>query len=198
MSLRHYKYTHRLNIVHSLNQSNLLLGKHQHTIIIEMLFVPSENTQLEFHSYDEVQDMIEQYFKHYDGRFINEIPPFNNTLPTIEAIGELFYDDLIQQTENSGFYLKQLEISEIPSRIYTINEFLKNGTTGVKASKQDRAISHYVTATSKYLELYIRNKKDHDERIVKEKQKEEILIAENNTENSQQKGEYMGDRKSVV
>ena len=45
---------------------------------------------------------------------LNEIPPFDILLPTVENMGEQFYIEINKLLLKNGFELYKLEISEIP------------------------------------------------------------------------------------
>lgn len=75
-----------------------------------------------FEAYDETENHVREYLSKYSGKIIDRIEPFNETEPTVEHIGEVFFSDLGSVLERSGFLLNRLDIRENPNRTYTINK----------------------------------------------------------------------------
>lgn len=48
---------------------------------------------------------------------LNEKPPFDKLLPTVENMGEVLYKDLSLMLKADGYTLSRLEIGESPQRI---------------------------------------------------------------------------------
>ena len=158
---------------------NIEKGKHSHTIDMCMFLVKKETESAEgkkFQSYAEVEKIIDEYYRKYNGTFVNEISPFDKEMPTIEKLGETFFDDLKGIFEGTGYAMTRMEISEIPSRIYVISDFLKTGEVTADSSKSEMDMESYINHTKKYLDFYIKNadKINHSE----EENNEDTVIEE--------------------
>lgn len=147
MDLRTYKYTFHLNISHSVRFGKEEgAGRHSHTIEISLYILDRtvrENT--EFQSFEDVEQHITNYFNRYSSQYINDIGYFSEVEPTIENIGVFFYDNVKKILFEKNYILNRLEISDLPSRIFVINDFLKAGEASDEISSiQDKRIETYI------------------------------------------------------
>ncbi len=125
MGFKGYVYKFKLNAAHSMNSQNMLYA-HDHTFEIT-LFIQSSKTQ--FMRYEELEKEVQAYLSLYENRLLNEMEPFNIILPTIENLGNIWYEQLKKRLKPFGEELIRLEIAETPSRVYTIqsqNNYLKH------------------------------------------------------------------------
>jgi len=101
MGFAGYEYTYKLNISHSFDMSGEGNGKHQHTISIKIYIRNDEIKEQigEFKTYDSLENDIKKFFSEYQGVYINDVPPFNSVVPTIEAMGEYFFEKLKESFE---------------------------------------------------------------------------------------------------
>jgi len=119
MAYRAYKYTFKLHAAHNLDPLLSEQQAHYHTFKI-VLYI--NNQKSGFVSYDDVEKIIDDYLKQYQGKYLNDTVSFKNLNQTIENIGIVFYDHLRPITLSYGFNLLKLEISETPTRIFSISE----------------------------------------------------------------------------
>ncbi|QNU66956.1 6-carboxytetrahydropterin synthase [Ruminiclostridium herbifermentans] len=115
-----FKLKYRLNAKHSL--SNDAKNIHPHTFEISLLF---EQLQLEkkvdLYSIDRI---IENFLLLYQNKYLNDISPFNQLEPSIENMGNVFYEEFKVILHNEQLNLIQLEISETPLRVYLVSDRL--------------------------------------------------------------------------
>ncbi len=115
-----YKNGYRLFIAHSMDHK--LEHKHVHTleiyIFIEML---SSDTML---SYTQIDGIMLNFLRKYDGKYLNEMDEWQVLSPTIENMGNFFYLQLSEILEKRQYRLIALEISENPLRVYRVSETL--------------------------------------------------------------------------
>lgn len=161
MSFSGYEYTYKLNISHSFDMSGEGKGKHQHTLDIKIhikkdLHIDEQGEGTDFNTYDSIVKDIDRFFEAFSGKYINDIPPFDKVMPTIEALGEYFFERLNDEFEVDSYKIYKVEISEIPSRVYVITDFLKSGEVTKDSSLQEMNVAKYINATAKYLDFYIR------------------------------------------
>ncbi len=115
-----YKFKYRLNAKHSF--SNGTENIHPHTFEI-LLFIESNRNGGQVASY-EIDEIVEQFLLCYQNKYLNDISPFNQLEPTIENMGDIFYEQLKIILSNKKFNLIQLEISETPLRVYLVSDRL--------------------------------------------------------------------------
>ncbi|XOQ48470.1 MAG: 6-carboxy-5,6,7,8-tetrahydropterin synthase [Eubacteriales bacterium] len=113
-----YKYTFKLHISHN-PVSVSKQSAHFHTIKI-ILYLQNFNNK--FSKFDVIEKIIQNYFEIYEGAYLNETASFQELDPTIENIGRVFYSHLKSIVRENGFELLTLEISETPTRIFSISE----------------------------------------------------------------------------
>jgi len=157
MGFAGYEYTYKLNISHSFDMSGEGNGKHQHTISIKIYIRNDEIKEQigEFKTYDSLENDIKKFFSEYQGVYINDVPPFNSVVPTIEAMGEYFFEKLNESFEVAHYKIYKMEISEIPSRVYVITDFLLTGEVGLDSLKREMNVARFIDQTAKYLNFYI-------------------------------------------
>lgn len=115
-----YKFKYRLNAKHSFNSD--IKNIHAHTFEI-LLFIESKKNGKQVVSY-EIDEIVEQFLLCYQNQYLNDISPFNQLEPTIENMGDIFYEQLKAILSNKKFNLIQLEISDTPLRVYLISDRL--------------------------------------------------------------------------
>ena len=118
---RYYRYQHKLNTSHSANNDKS--KSHNHTFIIYLIMSTIEkNMVLTYEAYEEVERYIDTYFNQYTKVYLNELSVFKDRIPTIETMGEVFYEQLKIELKQHGVSLLQLEIGESPVRFYIISD----------------------------------------------------------------------------
>lgn len=122
MAFKAYKYTFKLHISHSIAAASDEQQAHNHTIKI-VLYIQNREHSV-FSSYDVIEKAVEDFLKEYEGKYINNTTLFQNSIPTIENIGMRFYTALKEIVLAQNFDLLKLEISETPTRIFSISEKL--------------------------------------------------------------------------
>lgn len=116
--MTYYKLIHYLNASHSFED----LEEHAHmhtfeiTLYIEVLH--DQEDQI-FHRMD---TYLEQYFKTYEGTYLNDNAKIRTMNPSLENIGDYFYESLRELLQEKNMKLIQLEISENPLRRYIVSE----------------------------------------------------------------------------
>ena len=124
MEFKAYKLSYYLNAQHSFDdQKNNI---HTHTFHI-CLYLEDLNKE-DFIDYHTVDQAVNQFLNLYSGNYMNEIAPFDRLLPSIENIGEVFYEELKSELIKLEFDLIQLEISENPLRIYSVSDRIYLGS----------------------------------------------------------------------
>jgi 6-pyruvoyl tetrahydropterin synthase-like protein len=117
MGFASYKFTFRLNASHS--NVGLSSGIHAHTFEITLYMKPHSDA---FVTYDKIEKKVQDYLNHFSGSILNAIPPFDETLPTLENISNVFFANITKILSDAGYQLLRLEISESPNRSFCISE----------------------------------------------------------------------------
>ncbi len=120
MAYKAYKYTFKLHISHNLSVSTAEQHAHTHTLKI-VLYIENKKPE-EFSSYDIIETTINDFLKQFEGQYLNNTPFFAKIEPTLENIGNEFYDRLKDILSVNGFDLLKLEINESPTRVFSISE----------------------------------------------------------------------------
>ncbi|MEG0614840.1 MAG: 6-carboxytetrahydropterin synthase [Oscillospiraceae bacterium] len=118
MRFKGYKLRLKLNILHSMKSAGNAENPHPHTLSITIFFDAKDEALADFNS---AQKEIEIYNLLYLGKNFNKTPPFDIIEPTIENIGDEFYNQYHSILLKKNFILRRLEISETPSRIYAVD-----------------------------------------------------------------------------
>lgn len=124
MEFKAYKLSYYLNALHSMDNKNI--SAHAHTFNICLLL--EDLRQIGFINFVYINDIVNGFIGQFSGKYLNEMPDFQELLPTIENIGSVFYEELKVLLLNRGYDLIQIDISENPLRVYTISDRLYLGT----------------------------------------------------------------------
>ncbi len=162
----YYKYRTKLNILHSMGGNSI----HNHTLDIEILI---RDHQKVFASFNDNEKTIENYFKQFEGRYINDLENFRGTQATIEDMGEVFFQELKQELDNPDFQMESISVGETPSRKYLVSDFLITGKINEFSNDYEKNLNEYIetykeAVLKKYREKQ-EQKRQEEERIVKEK-----------------------------
>lgn len=116
---KYYKFRYHLNAEHSLD--NRKESAHTHTFSIS-LYIELEYSE-EILLFSEFDYYMQEYLQQFNGKYLNELSIFQGEIPSIEGIGDYIYDDLSKRLRK-GIQLIQLEICEMPLRIYIVSKKL--------------------------------------------------------------------------
>lgn len=115
---REYQFKFYLNAAHSVSFNGQKGEVHPHTweFLIDIL-IKREN----FVEYNVYEKEIEAFFNIYQNRVLNDIEPFDITIPTLENIVDCFGEKIRQRIDEMDGLLRKIEGSETPTRSYTIS-----------------------------------------------------------------------------
>ncbi len=116
-----YKMKYRLNAKHSLSSDAKNI--HPHTFEIS-LFIEQFQLEREVALNSSIDIIVDNFFCNYQNQYLNDISPFNELEPSIENMGNIFYEELKAILNNERLNLIQLEISETPLRVYLVSDRL--------------------------------------------------------------------------
>lgn len=132
MKFQGHLYKFNMNASHSVLINNKRGPSHSHTFLIS-LFV--ENKSKEFMIYDAVEKIVNEFLKVYSGKELNDLEAFREVEPTLENIGDFLFEELRRTLKENDISLLRLEISEIPTRVYIINNNDKSNIVNSSTKK---------------------------------------------------------------
>jgi len=125
-----YKLKYRLNARHSFNGVKEKI--HPHTFEISLYIEQIQVKTLV--AYATIDKIVELFLLEYQNQYLNDVSTFIKIEPTIENIGNIFYEALKVILREEQFNLLQLEISETPLRIYLVSDRLMFGSLNYTTS----------------------------------------------------------------
>lgn len=115
---REYKFKFYLNANHYIIINGKEGETHPHTWEFMVDILMKDEKFIQFDAYEKA---IDEYFNQYQNRIINQIPPFDETIPTLENMSDYFVYDIRRIVEKLGGQLVKMESSETPTRSYVIS-----------------------------------------------------------------------------
>lgn len=139
MSERHEAYLYHItfNAMHNLVPEDPK-KMHAHTFCVGIYVIEEKEDHPIFVN---SENILQQYFGRYQGIRLNELSPFNETVPTLENMGEVFYWDLKPIFKRNGMNLLLLEMGDSPISAYCIGERPMLGN--VYSLVQEQAVGEY-------------------------------------------------------
>lgn len=115
---RVYRFKFYLNANHFIIINGVEGETHPHTweFTIDILIDNDEFVQ-----FNEYEDAIDKFFEKYQNRIMNDFPPFDHIIPTLENMSEYFILEIRDLVEKRNGYLVKMESSETPTRSYIIS-----------------------------------------------------------------------------
>ncbi len=130
--IRYYVYQYYLNAEHSMGNDRS--SAHPHTFSITLYIGGMEKkSDIPFYQVDE---RIKNFFREYNGQYLNDLPVFAAKEPNIETIGDVLYEALKGTLESVQLQLFQLDISENPLCVYQVSDRILLPTTSMKQSEE--------------------------------------------------------------
>lgn len=114
---REYKFKFYLNASHYIVINGKEGQTHPHTW--EFMVCILKDTD-KFVQFNEFEQALDAYFNQYQNRVLNEIPPFDSIVPTLENMADYFVEDIRSIIREIGGELIMMESSETPTRSYIL------------------------------------------------------------------------------
>lgn len=113
-----YKIKSYINASHAVRWEGGNGKQHNHTweVITEITL---DDDQLV--PFNQIEDMLKQTFGEYNGKFLNEVAPFDTINPTLENITKLLFKLLSRVLKENQANLVRLEVGESPTRFFCIS-----------------------------------------------------------------------------
>lgn len=133
---REYRFKFYLNANHFIVIDGQEGQRHPHTWEFMVNIAIDRREFVQFNDYEKA---IERYFEKYQNRVMNEVPPFDRIVPTLENMAEYFVNEIKEIVQKLGGQLMQLECSETPTRSYVISlESQKDYMEHIRAEEQNK------------------------------------------------------------
>lgn len=113
-----YRFKYYVNARHSVNFSGIQSNIHPHTWEFVMYINVNSN---EFINFSDIEKQFKEYFKQYEGKYLNELSYFKKAEPTMENIAIKIFNDM-KGTIESAIDIIRIEVSENPTRTYIIEK----------------------------------------------------------------------------
>lgn len=118
-----YFYHVTFNAMHNIDLDDPL-KMHAHTFRVGMYVIEKQKEHTAFLN---SEHRLNDYFKRYQGVRLNDLALFHDIIPTLENIGDVFYNNLKPRFEENGMQLLSLEIGDSPVSVYCVGERLLLG-----------------------------------------------------------------------
>lgn len=113
-----YRLHFYLNASHAMRWNNQLGEEHPHTW--ELICQVVRGSDEHFIRFNEIEEQIQTIIDPLQGQFLNLVPPFDQENPSLEQLGEYFFDQIDHQLATVHCFLTQLEIGESPTRFFLV------------------------------------------------------------------------------
>jgi len=120
---RRYRWKFHFNAMHNMTPEKDE-GRHAHSFLV-ILCMEIETMDLE--KQNTCEKVLKQYLEGYAGTYLNEQQRFAGALPTIEAIGEVLYEDISKIAKTYEMHLIQVEVGDNPTALFSIGNRLLIG-----------------------------------------------------------------------
>lgn len=113
-----YRLRTYLNATHAMRWENSDGATHPHTW--EIICKVRQNNDDEFLRFNEIEAAIQEVVTPLQGRLLNNVAPFTEINPSLENLGDYFFDEIDAHLQKLDCYLEQLEIGESPTRFFSV------------------------------------------------------------------------------
>lgn len=125
----YYTCKYYFNSSHSFNGKEEF--KHSHTFTLLIYFGKRRDVEVDI---KEVDDEVYAFLKKYEDCYLNDLSEFREDA-SLEAIGNVFYEDLKEKFRKTKFSLYQLDIYENPLNVYRVADRILLPTLNMENSK---------------------------------------------------------------
>ncbi|WP_310603451.1 6-carboxytetrahydropterin synthase [Anaerosporobacter sp.] len=143
--LHYYKFKYYFSAQHSMTKLKEDMHPHTFTVVLYIETYGNDNIEL----FSKVEEFLEEYFSRFTGEKLNDLSCFVREIPTIEAMGEYFYEEVKEKLQHVNLDLIQLEICENPLRIYSISDRIIHCSAHIQNSS--RQLKRILEMKQKYL-----------------------------------------------
>jgi 6-pyruvoyl tetrahydropterin synthase-like protein len=157
LGFKGYKLKHKLIVLHNFQDDSDPSSVYAKAFEITMFISSFKTGMIRF---DEMEAVIAKTLAGYSEKELTLIPPFDQLEPTLETMGNVFFQIIRQSLARIDTSLEILEISESPIKTFVVNTVTKNeklfiGDKKVKVSSLlvenmiSQSIAHLTTEIEK-------------------------------------------------
>lgn len=138
--IREYELKFYLNAQHYVVFNGHKGEEHPHTWEFTLTIEIPKNEIIPFSAFER---KVDEYLAPYQNRVMNEVPPFDTVMPTLENMVEEFVGPLERIIAEAGGTLVRLRGSEGPTRSYTLRA-LSTDEVAADARDAEEATAHVI------------------------------------------------------
>ena len=112
---RYVKLEYRFNASHSI--SGARENEHVHTFTLTAIAGYADDKKEQ-----ETDKVLRAFVKEFENRYLNELEYFEGAYPSIEEMGDRFYETLHDELMSKGIELMSVEISDSPMTSYSVSD----------------------------------------------------------------------------
>ena len=112
---RYVKLEYRFNASHSI--SGARGNEHVHTFTLTAIAGYADDKKEQ-----ETDKVLRAFVKGFENRYLNELEYFEGAYPSIEEMGDRFYETLHDELMSKGIELMSVEISDSPMTSYSVSD----------------------------------------------------------------------------
>ena len=112
---RYVRLEYRFNASHSI--SGARENEHVHTFTLTAVAGYADSTKEQ-----ETDEVLKAFVKKFENRYLNELEYFEGAYPSIEEMGDRFYETLHDELAGRGIDLMSIEISDNPMTSYSVSD----------------------------------------------------------------------------
>ena len=110
-----YKFKFFVNASHAIRWQEGMGEAHPHTY--ELI---CEVSLAKFLKFNEVEEQIHQVLDPLEGQFLNDLPAFKETNPTLEELTRYLFNQIDAKVTDIGCQLLRIEVGESPTRYFCL------------------------------------------------------------------------------
>ncbi|MDD3349722.1 MAG: 6-pyruvoyl-tetrahydropterin synthase-related protein [Eubacteriales bacterium] len=119
MGFEGYKFKHKLVVLQKLRDAQDPAASHAKNFEMVLYISP---IQQKFFRFDQMESITNLTLAPYRAKNLSEVPPFDETEPTLENIGNVFYQLLKEEFAKKKANLERFELSETPLMTVIVND----------------------------------------------------------------------------
>lgn len=137
-----YKYSFNFNASHSFNNGNI----HAHTFRVILYIEAKDEIDVSFYRYE---NLVDNYFASFRGKYLNELAVFKNLVPTLENMALVFYEKINEILIDCNLDLRKLEIGDDYTTSVSIGEIIITGSN-MRIIDEEKFVNYKKKILQKY------------------------------------------------
>lgn len=98
-------------------------GSHHHTFLVTCFFECYGNSEEERRAVEmNAESWIGAFIKGFDGQFLDDLVYFGGAYPSVELMGDMFFETIRAELKKKNAILCELDISDSPTTYYQVSD----------------------------------------------------------------------------